>query len=169
MAKKTQKKPTKTAKTNVKNTKTEVVKREESGLRWYHLAATIVVLMLVVVAIIRIFSHFDISLFGSRYSVKYQSANLCTIAGPLDSDENSYRYAGIKDGDMIGTSGLTSDLGEAFIEIVSLDSSNFTYKTRNPSTNVWTEHTSSYGKEIHVSTNNTIADVCPTILFTINR
>lgn len=168
MAQKSKSKNTDTTPKRVKNTKTEVGQEGMPALRWYHVAATVVVIALAIVAIIRIFTHFDVSLFGSEYTMKYATGCTSTIAGPVDKDSISYRYAGIKEGDMYGADGPTKDPGEAILEVVKLGDKKITIKTRDYSSAEWSE------KEIRYGVENTVyaeqaPDCMPGLTFTISK
>lgn len=168
MAQKRKSKTTDTTPKRVKNTKTEVAAQSGPSLRWYHVAATVVVLGLAVMAIITIFARFDMSLFGSEYTLKYTAGCTTTIGGPDLLPEPEYRYAGIKEGDYIGTEGVTHNLDEAFIEIVELGDNKVKIKTRNFQTNEWTAEELRYGTEKSVTT-ELVFDCIPAISFTISR
>ena len=168
MAQKSKSKNTDTTPKHVKNTKTEVKQEGMPALRWYHVAATVVVIALAIIAIIDIFAHFDMSLFGSEYTIKYASGCTSTIAGPIEKSKVSYRYAGIKEGDMYGADGPTDDPGEAILEIVKFGDRKITIKTRDFGSVEWTEREIRYGVEDGVNTDQA-PDCMPALTFTISK
>ena len=168
MAQKSKSKSKDTTPKHVKNTKTEVAAENMPTLRWYHIAATVVVLALAVLAIVRIFAHFDISLFGSKYNIKYATGCTTTIAGPIEKKDVHYRYAGVKEGDLFGADGPTKDLSEAILEIVELGDNKIKIKTRNYGAIEWSEQEIRYGVESGVYS-EAIADCMPGISFTISK
>ena len=168
MAQKSKSKTTDTTPERVKNTKTEVKQENMPALRWYHAAATAVVIMLAIIAIIRIFMHFDVSLFGSKYTIKYATGCSSSVAGPIEKSKVNYRYAGVKEGDMFSDQGPTKDPGEAILEIVSFGENKVKIKTRNFNEAVWTEHEVRYGVEDWVNSEQ-IPDCMPGITFTISK
>ena len=170
MTKKIKSKTTDTTPNHVKNTKTGAKDEGGVSLRWYHIVATVVVLGLVVIAIIRIFSRFDVSLVNSPYSIRYATGCTTSIAGPIEKDtiRHDYRYAGIKEGDMLGEGGIVKNEGDAYVKIVELGANRVTIKERNVFTNEWSEKTVRYGEE-YTTTYEAAPDCMPGISFTINR
>ncbi len=174
MTKSVKNKSTDTTSKHVKNTKTRVAADGNVSLRWYHVAATIVVLALAVLAMIRIFSRFDSSLIGSEYSLRYATG--CT-GGELSvanesqqaHDDSEYRYAGIKVGDMLGAGGVVTNEGNAYVKIVEFGSSKVTLKVRNASTNEWYEEQIRYGEEYTAHYDLSLMDCMMGISFTINK
>ena len=168
----TKHKPKKTDKTSVhvKNTKTGVDKENGTvSLRWYHILATVVVISLAIVAVIKIFSHFDISLYGSKYTVKYAFLACTTsIDGRSHNNIADYHYAGVKDGDLIGKDGITDNIDDAYIQIVSIGDSYINIKTRDGMPNGWQDAKIRFGEEKIVTTSE-IPDCMPGIAFSISK
>lgn len=168
MAQKSKSKNTDTTPKRVKNTKTGVKQESMPSLRWYHVAATVVVIALAIVAIIRIFTHFDVSLFGSRYTMKYATGCTSSVAGPIEKSKVGYRYAGVKEGDMYSAYGPTKDPGEAILEIVKLGDKKITVKTRDFGSAEWAEKEIRYGVESGVNIEQA-PDCMPALTFTISK
>ena len=156
---------------HVKNTKTGKTgeKSDAVSLRWYHVVATVVVLSLAVIALIRVLSHFDISLYGSKYTMRYVFGCSTSIDGNVPEYKDSdYRYAGIEEGDYIGTTGITDSLEYAFVEIVELGSSRVKIKVRDYLTNEWHDGTVKYGETEKINTESS-PDCMPQLTFSISR
>ncbi|MDO4220232.1 MAG: hypothetical protein Q4D22_03330 [Candidatus Saccharibacteria bacterium] len=168
MTKKIKSKTTDTTPNHVKNTKTGAKDEDGVSLRWYHIVATVVVLGLVVIAIIRIFSRFDPTLINSQYTIRYATGCTTTIAGPIEKKDIKYRYAGIKEGDMLGDGGIVKEEGDAYVKIVELGANKVKIKVRDLYTNEWSEKEIRYGQEFEAYY-GAIADCMPGISFTINR
>lgn len=173
MAKRVKNKSTDTISKHVKNTKTRVDTADGPSLRWYHVVATVVVLALAVLAMIRVFSRFDSSLIGSEYSLRYATGCTGSIAGTDASqqvfNDNEYRYAGIKVGDMLGTDGVVTDENDAYVKIVEFGSNKVTLNVRNASTNEWSEEQIRYGEEYTAYYDPSLTDCMMGISFTINK
>lgn len=170
MTKKIKSKSTDTTPEHVKNTQTGMKKNEEVSLRWYHIVATVVVLGLVAIAIIRIFSRFDPSLIGSTHMVQYRIGCTTSIAGPVEESLAAldYRHAGVKVGDKFGVGGIAKDEGDAYIKIAELGPNNATIKVRNYYTNEWSEKELRYGEK-YTATIEEAPDCMPGITIIINR
>ena len=168
MAEKANQKPKDTTPEFVKNTQTGVKDKNEISLRWYHVAATAIVLALVVMAIIRIISRFDMSIINSEYTVKYATGCTTTIAGPIKTEELTYRYTGVKEGDMLGPDGPTSDESDAYVKIVELGSNKVKIKTRDAVNGVWSEKEIRYG-EITTTITEEAPDCMPGVTYIIEH
>lgn len=173
MTKRVKNKSTDTTSKHVKNTKTRVDTTDGPSLRWYHVVATVVVLALAVLAMIRVFSRFDSSLIGSEYSLRYATGCTSSIAGVDVSGQtfadNEYRYAGIKVGDMLGADGVVADENDAYVKIVEFGSNKVTLNVRDASTNEWSEERIRYGEEYTAYCNPSLTDCMMGISFTINK
>jgi len=152
----------------VKNTQTGVEAENSPSLRWYHITATVAVLILVIIALVRIFSHFDFTLFGSQYTIKYTIGCTTSISGEVERSYGSYRYSGIENGALIGADGFTEEKGDAYIEIIELGTSRVKIKTRDFATNEWSEKEIRYGAENTQQIDDT-SDCVNGIVYTINR
>ena len=154
---------------HVKKTQTEVEEKDGPILRWYHIAATVGVLILVVIALIKIFSIFDLSLVGSRYTLRYALGCTTSITGKVERSATNYRYAGANNGMMIGKKGITNKEDEAYLKIIELGTSRVKITTRNHSTSEWEEEKEiNYGSEYSVPYEEA-PDCMPGISYTINR
>lgn len=167
MAKKTTTKRKDTTPKHVKNTQTEVEPNAGPVLRWYHIAATVVVFILVVIAVVKILTQFDLSLISSKYTLKYAYGCTTSITGQVDEGSRHYRYAGASNGMMLGKNGLTSNEDEAWIKIVELGNGNVHTEIRNYQTNEWEENKVVYGTE-QVVTVEQAPDCMPGITYIIN-
>ena len=168
MAKKTTTKPKDTTPKHVKNTQTGVEQNDGPVLRWYHIAATVVVLALVAIALVRVFSRFDLSLISSKYNFKYALGCTTSITGKVERSETSYRYTGVENGKMFGAKGVTNNIEEAFLKIVELGENNIKIEKRDYLTNEWEEKTIHYGSEYVVPT-ELAPDCMPGITYTIEK
>ena len=168
MPKKTTTKRKDTTPKHVKNTQTEVEQNAGPVLRWYHIAATLVVFVLVAIAVAKILSRFDLSLISSQYTIKYTYGCTTSITGKVERSDSSYRYAGGKEGMMFGKNGLTNNEGDAYLKIVSLDNGNVKVSKRDYVTNEWSEGMVIYGSENTVITESA-PDCMPGITYIINR
>ena len=93
--------------------------KEEFALRWYHIVSLVIVLILMIAACAVLFRRYDPSLIGSEKMLRVSFG--CT-----EGDEApSYRYFGIKDGDMfsVGEGDIyrTESLEEANLQLVSIN------------------------------------------------
>ena len=169
MAKKTTTKRKDTTSNHVKNTQTGVEPKAKFGIRWYHIVATVVVLVLVIIALVRIASRFDPSLISSKYTVRYTTGCTTSITGrPIHSD-GSYRYTGASNGLMFGKYGPTSSESNAYLKILELGDKSIKIQTRSYSTNEWEEeHEIDYGEEYSVAT-ELAPDCMPGITYIINK
>lgn len=170
MVAKNKSKKTDAASVHVKNTKTGRRSDDETiSLRWYHILSTVVVISLAITAVMKILSHFDISLYGSKYTIKYAYLACTTnIAGEKQGSDADFRYAGIKNGSFIGENGITSDKDEAYIEIVSLDDDLVSIKTRSYGSEEWRSEKIRYGEE-KTLTLSVVPDCMPGIVFIISK
>ena len=169
MAKKTTMKRKDTTSNHVKNTQTGVEPKAKFGIQWYHIVATVVVLILVAIALVRIASRFDPSLISSKYTVRYATGCTTSITGrPMHSD-SSYRYTGASNGTMFGKYGPTSIESSAILKIVELGEKSIKIQTRGYSTNEWEEEQEiEYGEE-HAVAAELAPDCMPGITYTINK
>ena len=169
MAQKTTTERKDTTPKHVKNTQTGVGPKALMAIRWYHIVATVVVLGLVIIALVRIASRFDPSLISSKYTVRYATGCTTSITGkPMHSD-TSYRYTGASNGTMFGKNGPTSVESSAYLKIVELGENSIKIQTRNYSTNEWEEEREvDYGEEHSVAT-ELAPDCMPGITYTINK
>ena len=168
MAKKTTTKPKDTTPKHVKNTQTGVEQKAGPELRWYHIVSTVVVLVLVAIALVRIFSHFDLSLISSRYTIKYALGCTTSIAGKVERSSTDYRYTGASNGLMFGKDGITSNADDAYLKIAELKDDSIIIEKRNLTNNEWEEHEIKYGKEYTVTTEQA-PDCMPGITYSINQ
>ena len=169
MAKKTTTKRKDTTSNHVKNTQTGVEPKAKFGIRWYHIVATAVVLVLVIIALVRIASRFDPSLISSKYTVRYATGCTTSITGrPMHSD-GSYRYTGASNGTMFGKNGPTGIESSAYLKIVELGEDKIKIQTRDYSTKEWREEQEiEYGEEHAVAT-ELAPDCMPGITYIINK
>ncbi len=170
MTEKSKSKTTDTTSKHVKNTQTEVADNKGNSLRWYHIIATVVVLGLVVIAIIRIFSRFDPSLIGSDHMVQYYIGCTTSISGPIkkNSFNPDYRHAGLKEGDKLGVNGFAKDEGDTYIKVVTLDDNKATIKVRDFYSNEWSIKELRYGEKF-TTVIEEAPDCMPGITIIINK
>ena len=168
MAKKTTTKPKDTTPKHVKNTQTGVEQKAGLELRWYHIVSTVVVLVLVAVALVRIFSHFDLSLVSSRYTVKYALGCTTSITGKVERSSTSYRYAGASNGMMFGKNGVTNNADEAYLKIIELSDGRAKIEKRNYVNNDWEEQEIRFNRECVVTTEQA-PDCMPGISYSISQ
>ena len=100
----------------------------EYAIRWYHVAATAVVLVLVVCAIVTFFRRFNPTLMSSDYTLK--------IAAHCEGQNAEDRYFGVKADEMYtatesGDISKVNNRDEAFLEIVKLDGAAVDVKTKS--------------------------------------
>jgi hypothetical protein len=169
MPKKTTIKPKDTTPKHVKNTQTGVEPKAGFTIRWYHIAATVVALGLVVVAFVCILSRFSPTLISSKYTVKYALGCTTSITGHVERPSSSYRYTGAENGMMFGKNGPTKNEAEAYLKIIDLGEKHIKIQTRDYMTKEWTEeYDIQYGEEQVVST-ELAPDCMPGISYTINK
>jgi hypothetical protein len=169
MVKKTTTNRKDTTSKHVKNTQTGVEPKAKFSIRWYHIAATVVVLILVTIALVRIVSHFDPSLISSKYTVRYATGCTTSIAGRPIHSSGSYRYTGASNGLMFGKNGPILSESEAYLKILELGEESIKIQTRSYSTMEWEEEQEiDYGKEYSVAT-ELAPDCMPGISYIINK
>lgn len=120
----------------------EVVKTEtEYVIRWYHIAATAVVLVLVICAVVTFFRRFNPTLVSSDYTLK--------IAAHCDGQNAEDRYFGVKADEMYaatesGDISKTNNRDEALLEITRLGKSSADVKIKNAQ-GEWSKKTFNFG------------------------
>ncbi len=109
-------------------------------LRWYHVAATLAVAVLAIVAIVTILRRFDISLVGSEHTLRLNAA--------CGDEPGENRYFGLKAGDFYVVNAdksirrsVTAD--DAVLEIKSFDKNRIEVGTKN-SAGEWSEFSVGY-------------------------
>ena len=168
MAKKTTKNSKDTTSKHVKNTQTGVEPKAAFTIRWYHIAATVGVIVLVVVALVVVVHKLDPSIITSRYTLKYAVGCTTSFSGHVEDLNRHYRYAGVSNGSMVGKNGPTTNASEAYLKIIELGNDRVKIEERDYETSEWEEQTVEYGDEEVVIT-QTAPDCMPGITYTINK
>ena len=168
MAQKTTTERKDTTPKHVKNTQTGVEPKTCFRIRWYHIAATVGVLVLVIFAILRVSGFLDPSLLVSKYTMKYALGCTTSITGRVERSAASYRYIGVAEGMMFGKNGKTDREEEAYLKITQLGDKKITIQVRSFADKEWSENQIDYGKEYAVATKQS-PDCMPGISYTINH
>lgn len=143
--------------------KNEAVETEYS-IRWYHIAATAVVLILLVCAIVVFFRRFNPSLVSSDYTMK--------ISAHCVDETAEDRYFGVNAGDLYLVTAdrvvaKADNREEAQLEIVELGDSKVDIKIKNEQ-GEWEEQDLHYGA-LQTSTVSEIEDCKLVIDYTFNK
>ena len=113
----------------------------EYVVRWYHIAATAVVLVLVICAVVTFFRRFNPTLVSSDYTLK--------IAAHCDGANAEDRYLGVNVGEMYtatesGSVLKTDNRDEALLEVTRLEGSTAGVKVKN-TRGEWSEKSFNFG------------------------
>ncbi len=113
--------------------------------RWYHFTALIAVLILAGFAVYKLINRYDVSILGASHTVDiYHGCDAVNPDEPTDDSDRKYRSYGLREGDMFGKDGLTSNEEEAYVRIIKFEG-DYAVVSRHSDDNDWAERTVDYG------------------------